>query len=50
VGLDVSGSTPALVGALAILLAAAGYAAGPMRLNRHLTDLDPVPGLSRDCC
>jgi drug/metabolite transporter (DMT)-like permease len=41
VGLDVSGSTPALFGALAILLAAVGYAAGPMLLNRHLTDLDP---------
>ena len=41
VGLDVSGSTAALLGALAILLAAVGYAAGPMILNRKLTALDP---------
>jgi drug/metabolite transporter (DMT)-like permease len=41
VGLDVSGSVGELLGALAILLAAVGYAAGPMILNRHLTDLDP---------
>jgi drug/metabolite transporter (DMT)-like permease len=41
VGLDVSGSSAALLGALAILLAAVGYAAGPMILNRHLTALDP---------
>jgi drug/metabolite transporter (DMT)-like permease len=41
VGLDVSGSSGELVGALAILLAAVGYAAGPMMLNRHLGDLDP---------
>jgi drug/metabolite transporter (DMT)-like permease len=41
VGLDVSGSTEELLGALAILLAAAGYAAGPMILNRHVADIDP---------
>jgi drug/metabolite transporter (DMT)-like permease len=41
VGLDVAGSTAELLGALAILLAAVGYAAGPMILNRHLTALDP---------
>jgi polar amino acid transport system substrate-binding protein len=41
VGLDVSGSAAELLGALAILLAAVGYAAGPMIMNRHLTDLDP---------
>jgi drug/metabolite transporter (DMT)-like permease len=40
VGLDVSGSSAELLGALAILLAAFGYAAGPMILNRHLTTLD----------
>jgi drug/metabolite transporter (DMT)-like permease len=41
VGLDVSGDGAALLGALAILLAAVGYAVGPMLLNRHLADLDP---------
>jgi drug/metabolite transporter (DMT)-like permease/ABC-type amino acid transport substrate-binding protein len=41
VGLDVSGSTAELLGALAILLAAVGYAAGPMIMSRHLTELDP---------
>lgn len=41
VGLDVSGSSGELLGALAILLAAVGYAAGPMLLSRKLTDLDP---------
>jgi drug/metabolite transporter (DMT)-like permease len=41
VGLDVSGSSEELLGALAILLAAVGYAAGPMILNRHLSDVDP---------
>jgi polar amino acid transport system substrate-binding protein len=40
-GLDVSGSKAELLGALAILLAAVGYAAGPMILSRHLTRLDP---------
>jgi polar amino acid transport system substrate-binding protein len=40
VGLDVSGSTAELLGALAILLAAVGYAAGPMIMSRHLTGLD----------
>jgi drug/metabolite transporter (DMT)-like permease len=41
VGLDVSGNRSELLGALAILLAAVGYAAGPMLLSRHLADLDP---------
>ena len=41
VGLDVSGSADELLGALAILLAAVGYAAGPMIIKRHLADLDP---------
>jgi drug/metabolite transporter (DMT)-like permease len=38
VGIDLEGE---LVGALAILLAAVGYAAGPMLLNRRFRDLDP---------
>lgn len=41
VGLDVAGRPDELLGALAILLAAVGYAAGPMLLNRHFADLDP---------
>ncbi|MCW2984771.1 MAG: family transporter [Conexibacter sp.] len=41
VGLDVSGSGAALVGALCILLAAVGYAAGPMIINQRLRELDP---------
>jgi polar amino acid transport system substrate-binding protein len=41
VGLDVSGSSDELIGALAILLAAVGYAGGPMIINQRLGDLDP---------
>src|SRR4051812_37004249 len=41
VGLDVAGRTDELLGAGAVLLAAVGYAAGPMLLNRRLRDLDP---------
>jgi drug/metabolite transporter (DMT)-like permease len=41
VGIDVAGRSEELLGALAVLLAALGYAAGPMTLRRHLSDLDP---------
>ena len=41
VGLDVAGNGSELVGAAAILLAALGYAAGPMLLKRRLADVDP---------
>jgi drug/metabolite transporter (DMT)-like permease len=41
VGLDVSGSTDELLGALMILLAAVGYAAGPMIINQRFGALDP---------
>jgi drug/metabolite transporter (DMT)-like permease len=41
VGIDVAGNSDELLGAGAVLLAAVGYAAGPMVLNRHLGDLDP---------
>jgi polar amino acid transport system substrate-binding protein len=41
VGLDVSGSGEELLGALAILLAAVGYAAGPMIISKQLRELDP---------
>jgi drug/metabolite transporter (DMT)-like permease len=41
VGLDVSGNSDELIGALAILLAAVGYAGGPMIINQRLRGLDP---------
>src|SRR4051794_20298157 len=41
VGIDIAGRTDELVGALAILGAAVGYAIGPMLLKRHVSDLDP---------
>ncbi len=41
VGIDVAGDGRELLGAGAILLAALGYAIGPMLLKRKLADLDP---------
>src|SRR3954467_3633126 len=41
VGIDIAGETDELLGRGAALLAAAGYAAGPMVLNRKLADADP---------
>jgi drug/metabolite transporter (DMT)-like permease len=41
VGIDVAGEPDELLGALMILLAAVGYAAGPMILNIRFGDLDP---------
>jgi drug/metabolite transporter (DMT)-like permease len=41
VGIDASGDLDTLLGAGAVLLAAVGYAAGPMIYKRHLADLDP---------
>src|SRR3954449_5438980 len=41
VGIDITGRTDELLGAGAILVAAAGYAAGPMVLSRTLADIDP---------
>jgi drug/metabolite transporter (DMT)-like permease len=41
VGIDVGGRSDELLGAGAILLAALGYAAGPMVFKRHLGALDP---------
>ncbi|HEY7621124.1 MAG TPA: EamA family transporter [Solirubrobacteraceae bacterium] len=41
VGIDVAGRGDELLGACAILLAAVGYAAGPMVFKRKLVDLDP---------
>ena len=42
VGIDVSGSSAELVGAAAILLAAFGYACGPMIVKRQFSDVDPI--------
>jgi drug/metabolite transporter (DMT)-like permease len=41
VGVDVAGKSGELLGALAILTAAFGYAVGPMVLKRKLSDLEP---------
>ncbi len=41
VGLDIAGDSSELLGAAAILLAAVGYAAGPMILRLGLTGVDP---------
>ena len=40
VGIDVAGESEELIGALAILLAALGYAAGPMILKARLGEID----------
>ncbi|NUT54749.1 MAG: DMT family transporter, partial [Thermoleophilia bacterium] len=40
VGIDVAGRSDELLGAGFILIASLGYAAGPMVLRRHLSDLD----------
>ncbi|HSS32913.1 MAG TPA: DMT family transporter [Solirubrobacterales bacterium] len=42
VGVDIGSNTDELRGVGAVLLAALGYAIGPMILKRHLTDLDPT--------
>jgi drug/metabolite transporter (DMT)-like permease len=41
VGLDIAGDSGELLGAMAILVAAAGYAGGPMVLKLGLGDVDP---------
>jgi drug/metabolite transporter (DMT)-like permease len=41
VGVDVAGDANQLLGACAILLAAVGYAIGPMVIKHHLASLDP---------
>jgi drug/metabolite transporter (DMT)-like permease len=41
-GLDVAGRPGELIGAFAILLAAIGYAAGPMIIKHRLGNLDPL--------
>jgi drug/metabolite transporter (DMT)-like permease len=39
VGVDIAGESDELLGAAALVVAALGYAAGPMILKRHLADL-----------
>ena len=41
VGIDLSGESDELLGAGAVMIAAVGYAAGPMIIKRHLLDYDP---------
>ena len=42
VGVDVSGNGGELLGVGAVLIAACGYAIGPLILKRELADLDPI--------
>jgi drug/metabolite transporter (DMT)-like permease len=42
VGIDIGGRVTELVGAAAVLVAAFGYACGPMIAKRHLTTADPL--------
>lgn len=42
VGIDVAGRSDELLGATFILIAAVGYACGPMMLNRKMSDIQPV--------
>ena len=41
-GVDVGGRPNELLGALLVLVATLGYAAAPLIVSRHLTDLDPL--------
>jgi drug/metabolite transporter (DMT)-like permease len=45
VGVHVSAGAGELLGIAAVLLAALGYAIGPMVLKRHLSDLDPIAAM-----
>jgi drug/metabolite transporter (DMT)-like permease len=45
VGLDLTGGSGQLLGIAAVLVAALGYAIGPMVLKRQLSDLDPVAAM-----
>ena len=42
VGIDIGGKSGELLGALAILVAAFGYAIGPMMVKRYFRDADPL--------
>jgi hypothetical protein len=42
VGIDLSGRSGEVLGAAAVMMAAVGYAAGPMILKRQLVSFDPL--------
>ena len=56
VGIDLSANTGEILGAAAVMVAALGYAAGPMIIKRHLVELRPArhdggePDGRRRCC
>ncbi len=45
VGIDVAGSGRELLGGLLVLVAATGYAIGPLVFKRHLADVDPIASM-----
>ena len=50
VGVDIAGEPDELLGAAALVIAALGYAAGPMILKRHLADLDQRAVMGAGLC
>jgi len=50
VGVDIAGEPDELLGAAALVVAALGYAAGPMILKRHLADLDQRAVMGAGLC
>jgi drug/metabolite transporter (DMT)-like permease len=50
VGVDIAGEADELLGAAALVVAALGYAAGPMILKRHLADLDQRAVMGAGLC
>ena len=50
VGVDIAGEADELRGAAALVVAALGYAAGPMILKRHLADLDQRAVMGAGLC
>jgi drug/metabolite transporter (DMT)-like permease len=50
VGVDIAGEADELLGVAALIVAAFGYAAGPMILKRHLADLDQRAVMGAGLC
>lgn len=46
VGVHLGGNSEELLGIAAVLVAAVGYAIGPMVLRRHFADLDPIASMA----